>query len=177
MTRLHNLANGVGSRFEPVAIFPSLAETAGSPGPLTHLALVYALASDQTEARIAAQDAVLILASRALLRPDQLGRLGAVAWQRDLIRGKRLIDSLTQVEQAGASADVFAATAAMLEQLAKTPEIRNLPEVLLLATRSAVSAKIRGIDVPRLSELASTTKPKRVGVEARRLQEAVADLD
>ena len=174
LTRLYEQANdktpysGV-----PSSAFPTLAETAGVPGPLTHLALVYALAADKLENRIAAQDAVLILASRSRLRPEQLGRLAAVAWQRDLVRGKRIVDALAQIEESGASKEIFATTAAMLAPLSKTPEIRGLPDVLLLATRSAISAEIRGVDVPTLTELAALAKPKRVGIEARRLQAAL----
>jgi len=175
LTRLYEQANdktpygGV-----PSSAFPSLAETAGVPGPLTHLALVYALAADKLENRIAAQDAILILASRGRLHPEQLGWLAAIAWQRDLVRGKRIVDALAQIDESGASKEIFAATAAMLTPLSKTPEIRGLPDVLLLATRSAISAEIRSADdVPGLPELAALAKPKRVGVEARRLQEAL----
>jgi hypothetical protein len=174
---LYHGANDLGSRNPPPNVFPSLAETAGAPGPLTHLALVYALAADSLEHRIAAQDAALIFAGRGLLRPDQLGRFAALAWQSDLVRGKRIVDALVQLEESGASAEVFRAAAAMLDPLSKTPEIRGLPEVLLLATRAAVSAGIRNVDsteIPGLTELAAATKPKRVGVEARRLQEAIA---
>jgi hypothetical protein len=173
---LYHGANGMGLRTPPPNMFPSLAETAGVPGPLTHLALVYALAADSLGHRIAAQDAVLIFAARGLLRPDQLGRFAALAWQADLVRGKRIVDAFVQLEESGASAEVFEAVVAMLDPLSKTPEIRGLPEVLLLATRAAVSAGIRDVDsaqIPGLAELAAATKPKRVGVEARRLLETV----
>jgi len=174
LTRLYDAANDMGEGSREPNVFPGLAETAGTPGPFTHLALAYALAADSLEQRIAAQDAVLILASRGLLRPDQLGRLAAIVWQRGLVRGKRIVEALTQIEQSGAAAEVFGVTAAMIGELAKTPEIRTLPEVLLLATRCAVGAGIRGVEVPGLPDLAAVTKPKRVGTEARRLQEAIA---
>ena len=174
LTRLYDAANDMGEGGREPNVFPGLAETAGTPGPFTHLALAYALAADSLEQRIAAQDAVLILASRGLLRPDQLGRLAAIVWQRGLVRGKRIVEALAQIEQSGAAAEVFGVTAAMIGELAKTPELRTLPEVLLLATRCAVGAGIRGIEVPGLPDLAAVTKPKRVGTEARRLREAIA---
>ena len=176
LVHLFNEANGLGSGHEANGLFPSLAETAGVPGQLTHLALVYALAADSAQARIAAQDAVLILASRGLLRPGQLGPLAAACWQRDTVRSKRLIESLVRLEESGASAEIFWTAAAMLGLLSKTPEIRGLPEMLLLATRAAVSAGIRGVrdeQVPGLAELAAVPKSKRIGAEARRLRETI----
>ena len=177
LTDLYYQANDSNSHNVGTSVFPSLAETAGVPGQLTHLALVYALAANTLAHRIAGQDAVLILASRGLLRPGRLGRFAAVAWQRDMVRGKRIVDGLGRVEESGASAEVFRTAAAMLEPLSKTPEIRGLPEVLLLATRAAVGAGIRGVpdaQLPGLAELAALSTPKRVGVEARRLCEAIA---
>ena len=173
LTKLCNQANDLDARTPSPSVFPALAETAGVPGVATHLALVYALAADSLEHRIAAQDAVLTFAARGLLRPELLGRLAAIAWQRDFVRGKRIIDALGQIEEAGASAEIFAATAAMLAPLSKKPEIRGLPEVLLLATRAAVGAGMRNVEVPGLAALADVAKPKRVGVEARRLREAI----
>jgi hypothetical protein len=129
------------------------------------------------EDRIAAQDAALTFAARGLLRGELLARLAVAAWQRDLVRGKRIIDALAQLEQSGASAHVFETTAAMIGVLSKEPETRSLPELLLLATRCAVGAGIRGVEIPGLAELAALAKPKRVGVEARRLQESLGALD
>ena len=177
MTLLYSQANDLGSRTAPLNVFPALAETAGVPGPLTHLALVYALGADRLEHRIAAQDAALTFAARGLLRGDLLGRIAFLAWQWDLLRGKRFIDSLARLEQSGASAQVFETAAAMFGPLSKEPETRGLPELLLLATRCAVGAGIRGVDVPGLAELAGLAKPKRVGVEARRLQDSLGVLN
>ena len=179
MVGLFHEANGMGAGTGEPGVFPALAETAGLPGQLTHLALVYALAADRVEQRIAAQDAVLTLASRGLLKPEQLGRLAAACWQRDTVRGKRLIEALVQLEESGASAEIFWTVAAMLDPLSKTPEIRGLAEVLLLATRAAVSAGINGVreeEVPGLAELAAVPKSKRVGGEARRLREAITPV-
>ena len=64
----------------------------------------------------------------------------------------------------------------MIGALSKEPETCNLPELLLLTTRCAIGADIRGAEVPRLTELATLTKPKRVGVEARRLEETLTAL-
>ncbi len=63
----------------------------------------------------------------------------------------------------------------MIGALSKEPETRGLPELLLLATRCAVGAgpEIRGVEIPGLADLAALTKPKRVGIEARRLAEAI----
>lgn len=177
MADLDRLANKESG--EPTTIFPALAETAGTPGPLTHLALAYALAADRPEQRIAAQDALLILAARGLLRPAELGRLAAALWLRDLVRGSRLVEALNQAEQAGAGPEVLAAALAAVSVLARRPETRGLADVLLLATRCALGAAAAGrsvpaaADVPGLSELACAAKPKRVGQEARRLAAAL----
>lgn len=172
---LYERANAMGSRTPEPSPLLALAETAGTPGPLTHLALVYGLAADVLDQRIGAQDAVLILASRGLLQPAQLGRLAAIAWQRNLIRGKRIVDALGHIDESGATTEVFDVAAAMIGVLTKTPELRGLPDLLLLASRCAVNAGIRRGTVPGLDELATASKPKRVGVEARRLQEAIAE--
>jgi hypothetical protein len=165
---LHEQSRG-GNR-EPVSIFPALAETAGVPGPVTHLALCYGLAAERAENRVGAQDALLILAARGLLRPELLGVYGAELWQRGMIRGSRLLETLGQAEQAGMAAEGFAVCAALIHGLARDPDTRGLPDLLLLTTRCAVSAGIRGVDVPGLGALAALPKPKRVAAEAKRLK-------
>lgn len=171
MTTLYDQAAGNPSARS--TIFPQLAETAGTPGPLTHLALAYALGADRPEHRIAAQDALLILAARGLLLPELIGGLGGVLWRRDMIKGKRFLDSLSAVEQSGATAEVFAITTAAVGVLVKYPHLRGLPDLLLLASRCAVSGGIREVDVPGLAEFSALAKPKRVADEARRLQQAL----
>lgn len=170
---LYNQANGADSA-DARTLFPQFADTLGRPGPLAHLALAYGLAADQMTNRVAAQDAMLTLAARDLLRPEHLGLLAAQLWKRDMIRWRRLINSLREVEQAGAPAQVFATAVAMLRTLAATPGVSGLPDLLLLASRCATTAGIRGAEIPGLADLAEAKKPARVGQEARRLREVLA---
>lgn len=165
-----------GDNHERTSIFPQLAETAGRPGPLTHLALCYGLAAQHMENRVAAQDALLIFAARGLLCAEWLGGLGAALWQQNMIRGSRLLESLDRAEQAGMPADVFGVTAALIRGTAKRPDTRGLPDLLFLATRCALGAGIHGVEIDGLAELAALTKPKRVTAEAKRLQKALAAM-
>lgn len=171
MIGLRRLANGESG--ETTMIFPALAETAGIPGPATHLALAYALAADRLEHRIAAQDALLTFAARRLLLPEQLGRFAAELWLSGEIRGNRVVEGLARCEQAGASAEVLGVTGEMISRLTRRPDTRGLPDVLLLATRCAVATGTRGLEIPGLADLAALGKTKRVAVEARRLAEAL----
>jgi hypothetical protein len=163
-----------GGNRERASVFPQLAETAGRPGPATHLALCYGLAAEQVGNRVAAQDALLTFSARRLLSPEWLGELGAELWHRNMIRGSRLLESLGQAEQAGMPADVFGVSAALIRSMAQRPDTRGLPHLLLLATRCAVGTGIRGIEIDGLDGLAALSKPKRVAAEARRLQDAIA---
>ena len=169
---LYQRANSQGS--SGPSIFPQLADTAGVPGPIAHLALVYALAAHRLPDRITAADTAIALAARGLLRPELLGRAAAELWLRDMIRPNRLLASLQEVEQAGATTHVFTAAGAAIAVLAATPELRALPDLLLLATRCAVSAGTSGVEIPGLAELAAVKKPARVAREAGRLVEALA---
>lgn len=170
--RLYSQANGEDS--SAYTIFPDLAETAGIPGPITHLALAYGLAADQLTHRVAARDALLTLAARGLLQPEQLGRCAAELWRREMIRTKRLLTSLQEAAQAGAATHVFATAATAVGILSTTPEIRGLPDLLLLATRWAPGdASARSTEIPGLTSLTTVSRPSRVGQEARRLTEAL----
>jgi hypothetical protein len=169
---LHMQANHADSSGS--AFFPQLAETAGRPGPVTHLALAYGLAADRLDNRVAALDALLILAARGLLRPELLGRMAAALWKRSLIRSNRLLASLDAAEQAGAIAEVFGVAAAVIEDFAATPAQRGLPDLLLLATRCATTKPVPGARIAGLADLAALAKPVRVGQEARRLVSVLA---
>ncbi|WP_157436291.1 DUF6493 family protein [Actinospica robiniae] len=169
---LYRQANGE-DRSGPT-IFPHLAETAGTPGPITHLALAYGLTAERLHNRVAAQDALLTLAARDLLQPAHLGRLAAELWRREMIRPKRLITSLQEAEKAGAATQVFTATATAIDVLATTPDTRGLPDLLLLATRCAANAAAGAAQIPGLAALTTVRKPARVGQEANRLLEALS---
>lgn len=171
MPTLYQQANGE-DRNEST-IFPHFAETTGTPGHLAHLALAYGLVADRLSSRVAAQDALLTLAARGLLRPEQLGRAAAQLWRRGMIRANRLLASLREVEQAGTGALVLETVAAAVEVLAETPDIRGLPDLLLLAARCAADTPTEDFEIPGLARLATVDKPARVGREARRLSEAL----
>lgn len=104
------------------------------------------------------------------------GEYGAQLWQRHMISGARRLESLgRRAEQAGMPADVFDVCAALIGGLARRPDTRGLPDLLLLATRCAVGAGIRGVDVPGLA--ASAALPKRVAAEAARFKDIILCSD
>ena len=128
--------------------------------------------------RVATQDALLLLATRSLLRPNLIGEYGAELWQRHMISGARLLESLgRRAEQAGMPADVFDGCAALIGGLARRPDTRGLPDLLLLATRCAVGAGIRGVDVPGLAASAALPKPKPVAAKATWFKDVISRSD
>jgi hypothetical protein len=151
-------------------VFPRLAETGGAPGPVTHAALAIGMSGRTAENRIAAVDALLILAARGLLDPALLGVHIGQLLRHGLIKHNRIVTGLNDAAQGGAQREVVATVAAAFTELADIPHIRGLPDLLLLAARYAGEARSGPpIEFPRLAELAALTKPPRVVREAKRL--------
>lgn len=165
---LYQQANDGSRSINP--ILPVLAETAGRPGPVVHLAVAYGLAAGRPENRVAAVDAILTLAVRALLDTHQLGTLLGDLWIGQMIKSNRLLTSLNEAARAGLPRETLAVVASMLPALAVRPSVRGLPDLLALGSEcAAVTAS--PLKIPELDGLTALRKPTRVATEARRLRQ------
>ncbi|HEU5353038.1 MAG TPA: DUF6493 family protein [Actinocrinis sp.] len=151
------------------ALLPVLAETAGWPGPVTHLALAYGLAAGRPENRTAAVDAMVAMAARTLLDARALGALCGELWASRMIKPNRLVHALDGAAQAGARREVFGVAVAALPALVSQPSVRGLADLLVLAADCARVADLHE-EVPELAGLIALEKPSRVAAEARRLR-------
>ncbi|MFI0351334.1 DUF6493 family protein [Actinomadura sp. 9N407] len=151
-------------------VLPLLAETAGQPGPVVHLAVAYGLAAGRPENRVAAVDAIHTLAARTLLDTKQLGVLLADLCISKAIKANRLLVSLNEAARAGLPHEILGVVASMLPALAAQPSVRGLPDLLALASECA-AATGSPLKIPELDGLAALRKPARVAAEARRLQQ------
>lgn len=165
---LHEQAGKASS--QPNPLLPLLAETAGAPGPLTHVALALGLAAGLPQNRVAAADAFLILAARGLLNARSLGALAAELWLDRMLPPVRLLGSLRDAAVSGAYREVFGVVAGALPLLAAAPEVRGLPDLLLLGSECAAATGIKE-QIPAAAGLTRLAKPARVAREARRLQQ------
>jgi Family of unknown function (DUF6493) len=160
---------------QPNPLLPLLAETAGVPGPLTHVALVLGLAAGLPQNRVAAADAFLILAARGLLNARSLGALAAELWFDQILSPARLLGSLRDAAVSGAYREVFGVVAGALPLLAAAPEVRGLPDLLLLGSECAAATGIKD-QIPAVAGLTKLAKPARVAREARRLQQILGQV-
>ncbi|WP_031073276.1 DUF6493 family protein [Streptomyces sp. NRRL WC-3742] len=149
-------------------LFPLLAEVAGEPGPVTHLALAYGLAATRAESRTAALDALLTLNARDRLRPELLGRWTAELWRLTAAKPNRFLPVLADAARGGAARPVWEVLAALITELAAHPALRGLPDALVLAAECAAATGIR-TTLPALDALTAPTAPRRVRTEAARL--------
>ncbi|GLZ02586.1 hypothetical protein Acsp03_00530 [Actinomadura sp. NBRC 104412] len=149
-------------------VLPLLAETAGRPGPVVHLAVAYGLAAGRPENRVAAVDAIYTLAARTLLDTKRLGVLLGALGMGNVIKMNRLVASLTEAAR-GLPREVLGVVASMLPALADQPSMRGLPDLLALGSECA-AATGGTLRIPELDGLAALRRPARVAREAERLR-------
>ncbi|WP_217551798.1 DUF6493 family protein [Streptomyces sp. GbtcB6] len=164
------------------AALPLLAESGGVAGESTHLCLAYGLGARHPEDRLAAVDALLVLAGRGQLDTERLGadlgrlvRLGAV-------KPLRLAESARTAAATGANATIWEMLRHTLPVLladlatggtAGAPgAARGLGELLSIAADCAERSGARG-ELPHLSGTAARPGSARLVVQARRLRDAL----
>ncbi|MFD4601271.1 DUF6493 family protein [Streptomyces sp. NPDC058464] len=164
------------------AALPLLAESGGIAGESTHLCVAYGLGARHPEDRLAAVDALLVLAARGQLDAERLGddlgrlvRLGAV-------KPLRLAESARTAAATGANATIWEmlrhTLPVLLADLASggTPgaagATRGLGELLSIAADCAERSGARG-ELPHLSGAAARPGSARLVVQARRLRDAL----
>ncbi|WP_433324386.1 DUF6493 family protein [Dactylosporangium sp. CA-139066] len=152
---------------------PLLAETAGDPGPALPIAVAYALAARHEQDRLAAIDALLLLAAAGSFDAEAAGaHLGTLSAAGAVTVG-RAVQPLRDAASAGAPRTVWRLLGAALPALlaAKTPP-RGTPDLLTLAAETAVAApgaaRIEGLEA-----IAAKRGTSRLATEARRLAAAL----
>lgn len=162
---------------------PTLAE-AGDPrevaGPAMHLALAAGLGARRPEDRLAAVDALLVLAARGQLDGELLGRDLAELVGLGLMKPNRLADSARTASATGAYATTWSVLAGALPRLLTAgTSPRGLGEILAVGadcvehcgTAAAFSVGPEGI--PGLAELAARRGSSQLVAQASRLLKAL----
>ncbi|WFE52821.1 DUF6493 family protein [Micromonospora sp. WMMD1155] len=154
------------------AVLPRLAECTGVGGPALDLALAYGLCARHEADRVAALDALLILAAAGELdAPGVGGRVGALAADNQVTL-TRAVNPLRDAIAAGARLSVWRLLAAALPPLLAAPTApRGTPDLLALATEAAGATGVH-IELPGLADVAARGGTSRLVKEARRLRAA-----
>ncbi|MGX2998485.1 DUF6493 family protein [Streptomyces sp. JNUCC 64] len=152
---------------------PALAEAPGPAGPAVHLSVAHGLGAKRGEERIAAVDALLVLAAREQLDTALLGGLLGSLMARGLVKATRAVDSARTAAATGAQATVWAVLREALPSLLEGPArggqaARGLADLLSVAAE-CVERSGAGGSVPHLAELAARPGAARLLVQARRL--------
>ncbi|MFU8871694.1 DUF6493 family protein [Micromonospora sp. SL4-19] len=159
---------------EGATILPVLAECTGTGGPALDLALAYGLCARHEVDRVAALDALLILAAAGDLdAPAVGGHLGALAADGQVTL-TRAAAPLRDAVTAGARLSTWRLLAAALPPLLAAPAPpRGTPDLLTLAAETAAATGVR-IEVPGLADVVARDGGGRLATEARRLARALA---
>lgn len=163
------------------AVLPQLAESDGEAGEATHLCLAYGLGARHPEDRLAAVDALLVLAARGQLDVNRLGTdLGELV-RSGAVKPSRLAESVRTGAATGANATIWGilrttltALLADLDGDAKPAQARGLGELLAVAAECAERSGARG-ELPHLAETAARSGSSRLVVQARRLRSALVE--
>ncbi|MEU3251037.1 DUF6493 family protein [Streptomyces sp. NPDC006997] len=163
------------------SVLPTLAESGGAAGDAVHLGLAYALGARHPEDRLAAVDALLVLAARGQLDTAGLGAdLGDLV-RRGAVKPLRLAESARTAADTGAHATLWGVLQhtlpVLLADLAPgggAAAARGLGELLAVAAECAERSGARG-EIPHLAQAAARRGSSRLVAQARRLREALAE--
>ncbi|MBD0421458.1 hypothetical protein H0H10_20245 [Streptomyces sp. TRM S81-3] len=163
------------------AALPRLAEADGEAGGAVHLCVAYGLGARHAQDRLAAVDALLVLAARGRLDPGLLGAdLGQLA-RHGAVKPVRLAESLRTAAATGANATIWGVLRhtlpVLLADLATdgtVPSARGLGDLLAVAAECAERSGARG-ELPHLARAADRRGSSRLVAQARRLRSALTD--
>ncbi|MFI5551189.1 DUF6493 family protein [Streptomyces sp. NPDC051738] len=163
------------------AILPLLAESEGEAGEAVHLCVAYGLGARHPEDRLAAVDALLVLAARGQLDAARLGAdLGQLA-RRGAVKPSRLVESVRTAAATGANATVWEmlrhTLPILLADLATSgaaAPTRRLADLLAVAAECAERTGARE-ELPHLARTADRRGSSRLVTQARRLRSALAE--
>ncbi|MGW3104635.1 DUF7825 domain-containing protein [Streptomyces sp. NPDC001100] len=161
------------------AALPALAESDGEAGEATHLCLAYGLGARHPGDRLAAVDALLVLAARGQLDTDRLGTdLGQLV-RNGAVKPSRLAESMRTGAATGANTSIWGILRHTLSTLLadldgdiKPAQARGLGDLLAVAAECAERSGARG-ELPYLAQTADRTGSSRLVRQARRLRTAL----
>lgn len=164
------------------AFLPTLAEAEGEAGSAIHLCVAYGLGARRAEDRLAAVDALLMLAARGQLDAEQLGTdLGELAVLRS-VKPSRLAEAIRTAAATGAYGTAWSvlreALPPLLAELAgeegKTTPPHGLGDLVAVAAECAERTGAHG-ELPYLAEAAERRGSSRLVTQARRLRAALEE--
>ncbi|MFE6622790.1 DUF6493 family protein [Streptomyces sp. NPDC057740] len=162
------------------AVLPLLAESGGEAGEAVHLAVAYGLGARHPEDRLAAVDALLVLAARGQLDAARIGAdLGQLA-RLGTVKPSRLVESMRTAVATGANATIWGmlrhTLPALLADLASegsAAPARGLADLLAVAAECAERTGARE-EIPHLARTADRRGSSRLVTQARRLRGTLA---
>ncbi|WP_328899090.1 DUF6493 family protein [Streptomyces sp. NBC_00441] len=171
---LPTVASGVEEQRGTTWLLPALAETGGPAAGAVHLALAYGLGARDAEDRLAAVDALLVLAARDRLDAGLLGGELATLLQRESVKPNRLADAARTAAGTGAYGTVLSFLVPVLPALlARERAPRGLSDLLAVAAECAErSGPPRTGPVPGLAETAARGGTTQLVRQAIRLETA-----
>lgn len=179
---LHDLSTvAVDDARGAAAILPLLAESGGEAGEAVHLSVAYGLGARHPEDRLAAVDALLVLAARGQLDAARLGAdLGQLV-RRGAVKPSRLVESARTAAATGANATVWEmlrhTLPVLLADLATggtAAPARGLADLLAVAAECAERTGARE-ELPHLARTAERRGASRLVTQARRLRSALTE--
>ncbi|MFF5018242.1 DUF6493 family protein [Streptomyces sp. NPDC001165] len=181
---LQDLADTAVDDERGTGVLPLLAESGGVAGEAVHLCVAYGLGARHQEDRLAAVDALLVLAARAQLDAARLGAdLGELVGG-GAVKPQRLAESVRTAAATGANATIWEllrhalpvplAGLATARPEAAAVAARGLGDLMAVAAECAERSGARGV-VPHLAEAAARGGSSRLVVQARRLRDALAE--
>jgi hypothetical protein len=163
------------------AILPRLAESGGEAGEAVHLSVAYGLGARHPEDRLAAVDALLVLAARGQLDTARMGTDLGQLMRRGAVKPSRLVESARTAAATGANATIWGmlrhTLPVLLADLATggaTAPPRGLADLLAVAAECAERTGARE-DMPHLARTADRRGSSRLVTQARRLRSALAE--
>ncbi|MFI6644137.1 DUF6493 family protein [Streptomyces sp. NPDC050504] len=158
-------------------LLPAIAEAYGPAGPGVHLAVACGLGAPDAPGRLAAVDALLVLAARGDLDGALLGGSLTALLGQEVVKPNRLADSLRTAASTGAYGTVWSVLAELLPGLL-TPGTapRGLSDILSLAAECVEHCGAGGT-VPGLAEVAGRSGRSLYVQQAQRLQAALRHGD
>ncbi|PWI19998.1 hypothetical protein DI272_41910 [Streptomyces sp. Act143] len=166
------------------AVLPLLAESGGEAGDAVHLCVAYGLGARHEEDRLAAVDALLVLAARGQLDTELLGADLGTLVRGGAVKPLRLADALRTAASTGANATIWGllrhTLPPLLDDLAtggpdgQAARSRGLGELLAVAAECAERSGARG-ELPHLAGAAARRGSSRLVTQARRLHGALTE--
>ena len=179
---LRDLSTGAVEETRGVAaVLPLLAEAGGAAGEAVHLCLAYGLGARHPEDRLAAVDALLVLAARGQLDTDRLGAdLGQLV-RLGTVKPLRLAESVRAAAATGANATIWGLLRSTLPIVladlgtdGAAPSSRGLGDLMGVAAECAERSGARG-ELPHLARTADRRGSSRLVAQARRLRSTLAE--